>query len=83
VTQDTSAARRTTSTSRSPATACPVTPGVDRQGRRYHALNPDVFYWAHTTFIVGTLIVAERFSGGITEAEKRQLFDEYLTWHRM
>jgi hypothetical protein len=28
--------------------------GVDSQGRRYHALNPDVFYWAHATFFVGT-----------------------------
>ncbi len=24
--------------------------GVDEQGRRYSALNPDVFYWAHATF---------------------------------
>ena len=57
--------------------------GVDSQGRRYHALNPDVFYWAHSTFFVGTIIVAERFCGGITEAEKRQLFDEHIAWYRM
>ena len=57
--------------------------GVDAQGRRYHALNPDVFYWAHSTFFMGTIIVAERLCGGITEAEKRQLFDEHLTWYRM
>ena len=57
--------------------------GVDAQGRRYHALNPDVFYWAHATFFVGTIIVAERFCGGISEAEKRQLFDEHITWYRM
>ena len=57
--------------------------GVDAQGRRYHALNPDVFYWAHSTFFVGTIIVAERFCGGITEAEKRQLFDEHIAWYRM
>lgn len=24
--------------------------GVDDQGRRYHALDPDVFWWAHATF---------------------------------
>lgn len=24
--------------------------GVDAEGRRYHALNPDTFYWAHATF---------------------------------
>lgn len=57
--------------------------GVDAQGRRYHALNPDVFYWAHATFFVGTLIVAERFCGGITDAERRQLFDEHVQWYRM
>jgi uncharacterized protein (DUF2236 family) len=57
--------------------------GVDAQGRRYHALNPDVFYWAHATFFVGTLIVAERFCGGVTEDQKRQLFDEHITWYRM
>ena len=28
--------------------------GVDAKGRRFHALNPDVFYWAHSTFFVGT-----------------------------
>ena len=52
--------------------------GTDSQGRRYHALNPDVFYWAHSTFFVGTLHVAERFCGGLTEAQKRQLFDEHV-----
>jgi uncharacterized protein (DUF2236 family) len=57
--------------------------GVDSQGRRYHALNPEVFYWAHSTFFVGTLIVAERLAGGITEAEKRQLFDEHVQWYSM
>jgi uncharacterized protein (DUF2236 family) len=57
--------------------------GVDDQGRRYHALNPDVFYWAHSTFFVGTIHVAERLGGGLTEAEKRQLFDEHIQWYRM
>lgn len=57
--------------------------GVDAQGRRYHALNPDVFYWAHATFFVGTLIVADWLCGGVTEAEKRQLFDEHIAWYAM
>ncbi len=56
--------------------------GVDEQGRRYHALNPDVFYWAHATFFVGTIHVAERFCGGLTETQKRQLFDEHVQWYR-
>lgn len=57
--------------------------GVDKQGRRYSALNPDVFYWAHATFFKSTLLAAEKFGGGITEADKRQLFDEHVTWYRM
>jgi uncharacterized protein (DUF2236 family) len=57
--------------------------GTDSHGRRYHALNPDVFYWAHSTFFVGTIHVAERFCGGLTEAQKRQLFDEHVQWYRM
>jgi uncharacterized protein (DUF2236 family) len=57
--------------------------GVDAKGRRYHALNPDVFYWAHSTFFMGTILVAERLCGGISEDEKRQLFDEHVAWYRM
>ncbi|WP_422744710.1 oxygenase MpaB family protein [Mycobacterium sp. WMMD1722] len=57
--------------------------GVDDQGRRYSALNPDVFYWAHATFFMGTILTAEHFGGGLTEAQKRQLFDEHVTWYRM
>lgn len=57
--------------------------GVDDQGRRYSALNPDVFYWAHATFFKSTLLAAEWLGGGLTEAQKRQLFDEHITWYRM
>jgi len=57
--------------------------GVDEQGRRYNALNPDVFYWAHATFFMGTILTAEHFGDGLTEDEKRQLFDEHITWYRM
>ena len=57
--------------------------GVDEQGRRYSALNPDVFYWAHATFFMGTILTAEHFGDGLTEAQKRQLFDEHVTWYRM
>jgi len=57
--------------------------GVDEKGRRYHALDPDAFYWAHTTFFMGTGLVAEHFCGGISEDEKRQLFEEHIQWYRM
>ena len=52
-------------------------------GRRYHALNPETFYWAHATFFMLIIKTAEYFCGGLTEAEKRQLFDEHVQWYRM
>ncbi|WP_099023203.1 oxygenase MpaB family protein [Mycolicibacterium palauense] len=57
--------------------------GTDTRGRRYHALNPETFYWAHATFFMMVINVAEYFCGGLTEAEKRQLFDEHVQWYRM
>ncbi|WP_091311262.1 oxygenase MpaB family protein [Amycolatopsis tolypomycina] len=57
--------------------------GVDAKGRRYHALDPDTYYWAHATFFVSTILIADHFMGGIGEAEKRQLFDEHVQWWRL
>lgn len=57
--------------------------GIDTLGRRYHALDPDTFYWAHATFFMGTIVTAENFSGGLTEAQKRQLFTEHIQWYRL
>jgi uncharacterized protein (DUF2236 family) len=74
---------------RAPATAAEVRDyhipikGVDDRGRRYSALDPEVFYWAHATFFMGTILTADRFGGGLTESQKRQLFDEHITWYRM
>ena len=57
--------------------------GVDSQGRRYHALDPDVFYWAHATFFKGMLLTAEHFMGGLTEAQRRRMFEEHKIWYRL
>lgn len=57
--------------------------GTDAAGRRYHALNPDTFYWAHATFFMLIIKTAEYFCGGLTEADKRRLFDEHVQWYRM
>jgi uncharacterized protein (DUF2236 family) len=35
--------------------------GVDAQGCRYAALNPEAFYWVHVTVLEGALIFQERF----------------------
>ncbi|MCV7171218.1 oxygenase MpaB family protein [Mycobacterium sp. CPCC 205372] len=57
--------------------------GIDGDGRRYHALNPETFYWAHATFFMLIIKTAEYFCGGLTEAEKRQLFAEHVQWYSM
>jgi uncharacterized protein (DUF2236 family) len=57
--------------------------GVDSRGRRYHALNPGTYYWAHATFFMTAIHIADNFMGGITEAQKRQLFDEHVQWYRL
>jgi uncharacterized protein (DUF2236 family) len=57
--------------------------GVDARGRRYHALDPDTFYWAHATFFMGTILTADHFMGGVTDEQKRQLFTEHIQWYRL
>ncbi|MFT3715993.1 MAG: oxygenase MpaB family protein [Gordonia sp. (in: high G+C Gram-positive bacteria)] len=57
--------------------------GTMDDGARYHALDPDVFYWAHATFWYGNIRCAEAFGPPISEADKRRLFDESRTWYSM
>lgn len=57
--------------------------GVDHAGRRYHALDPDVFWWAHATFTWEFFRAAELFFPlPLTRAEKEQLYAETVTWYR-
>src|SRR3546814_16826811 len=32
---------------------------------------------------MGTIVTAENFSGGLTQAQKRQLFTEHIQWYRL
>ncbi|MDH6577426.1 oxygenase MpaB family protein [Kitasatospora sp. MAP5-34] len=57
--------------------------GVDRQGRPYHALDPDTFYWAHATFFMSTVVLADRLAGGLTVPQKRQLYGEQVQWYAL
>ena len=56
--------------------------GTDPSGRRYHALNPEPYFWAHATFVAMQYVVAERFGEPLTEREKEQLYRESITWYR-
>ncbi|MEV6275350.1 oxygenase MpaB family protein [Nocardia sp. NPDC051832] len=57
--------------------------GVDGQGRRYHALDPGTFYWAHAVFFVQTLRAGELFMGGLTEAQRERLWREQYQWYEL
>ena len=55
--------------------------GVDNDGRRYHALDPEVFFWAHATISEVVVKMIDIFDHPISSAEKDQLFTESVrTW---
>ncbi|MEZ5140999.1 MAG: oxygenase MpaB family protein [Acidimicrobiales bacterium] len=57
--------------------------GVDDQGRRYHALDPDVFWWAHATFTWEMFRARELyFPIPLRRAQQEQLYAETVTWYR-
>ncbi|WP_203217423.1 oxygenase MpaB family protein [Nocardia arthritidis] len=57
--------------------------GIDAEGRRYHALDPGTFYWAHAVFFMETLRAGDLFMGGLTAAQKEQLWREQYQWYEM
>lgn len=57
--------------------------GVDRRGRRYHALDPDTFFWAHATFMVLPILINEHFGTPFTEEQKERLYAEGIQWYRL
>ncbi|WP_063038657.1 oxygenase MpaB family protein [Nocardia grenadensis] len=48
-----------------------------------HALNPEVYWWTHATFVELTIALNEHFGTPLTTAEKDQLIAEGVTWWRM
>ena len=57
--------------------------GVDKKGRKYNALDPGTFYWAHSTFFYSLMVSIEWFDGPLTLEEKHRLFDEHVQWYRL
>ncbi len=49
---------------------------------RYHALDPQTYYWAHATFVEQVLYFADTFVKRLTDDEKRQIYLESKTWYR-
>jgi uncharacterized protein (DUF2236 family) len=49
---------------------------------RYHALDPETYFWAHATFVDQVLYFADTFVKRLTDAEKEQIYLESKTWYR-
>jgi uncharacterized protein (DUF2236 family) len=57
--------------------------GVDPSGQRYHALDPETFWWAHATFTWNIFRSVELFYGHqLTESQLEQLYAQTVTWYR-
>jgi uncharacterized protein (DUF2236 family) len=57
--------------------------GTDAEGRSYHALNPETYWWAHATFQFMAEQVADRFDAHrLTSTEREQLYLEGVEWYR-
>lgn len=57
--------------------------GVDAKGDRYHALDPETFWWAHATFQFMAEQVADRFDRHrLSVAERERLYREGVEWYR-
>ena len=57
--------------------------GVDPHGERYHALDPDTFWWAHATFTWEMFETVDKWDHRSLSARHReQLYQETVTWYR-
>lgn len=57
--------------------------GEISDGSRYHALNPELFYWAHATFVDQVLYITDTFIRRLSYAEKVQIFEESKIWYEL
>lgn len=49
-------------------------------GSRYHALDPELFYWIHATFVDHLIYSTDMFIRRLSYEEKVQIFEESKTW---
>lgn len=57
--------------------------GVDHLGRRYSALDPPTYWWAHATFQYSVEKVVDRFDTvNLGPAEREELYRDGVEWYR-
>jgi uncharacterized protein (DUF2236 family) len=57
--------------------------GVDGHGNRYHALNPDTYFWGHATMLDMLITAIDLFDHPLTGAEKERLYQESLAQYEL
>ncbi|HET9565644.1 MAG TPA: oxygenase MpaB family protein, partial [Mycobacterium sp.] len=57
-------------------------PSEDGKEARYHALDPETYFWAHATFVDQVLYFADTFVKRLSREEKEQIYLESKTWYR-
>jgi uncharacterized protein (DUF2236 family) len=57
--------------------------GETASGSKYHALNPDAFYWAHATFFESIIAVQARLGNPLSRVDQERLYDESIGWYEM
>ena len=57
-------------------------PASHGPGARYHALDPDTYFWAHATFLDQVFYFADTFVKRLSDAEKERMYAESKTWYR-
>ncbi|CAM4311219.1 hypothetical protein MB901379_00204 [Mycobacterium basiliense] len=57
--------------------------GTISDGSRYHALNPELFYWAHATFVDQVIYTTDMFIRRLSHDEKRRIFEESKIWYHL
>jgi len=57
-------------------------PGGTGKAGRYHALEPDTYFWAHATFVEQVLYFADTFVTRLSDADRQQIYAESKTWYR-
>ncbi len=57
--------------------------GHTSSGHAYHALNPELYYWAHATFFESQIALCTFFGTPLIEADKERLYQESIQWYAL
>lgn len=54
--------------------------GTLPNGKPYHSMNPEIYYWAHATFVYRIIYMMDLFGTPFTPEEREQIVQEGVTW---